>query len=128
LITNIRVPSLEKILRNFSGKITITIFQSINHIFTTYFYIFTIIPYSTEMAAQTSGDFGGFNIFANPAPHLRLLFRKKSRPLPIAILLTNNGGEKRGKNSIILAGGGGGPIDHIVLILADEKDDLLPFT
>jgi hypothetical protein len=29
------------------------------------------------MAAQTSGDFGGFNIFANPAPHLRLLFRKK---------------------------------------------------
>jgi hypothetical protein len=29
------------------------------------------------MAAQTSGDFGGFNIFANPELHLRLLFRKK---------------------------------------------------
>jgi hypothetical protein len=53
---------------------TITIFQSNNHIFTTYLYIFTIIPHSTEMAAQTSGD---FNILANPAPHLRLLFRKK---------------------------------------------------
>jgi hypothetical protein len=23
------------------------------------------------------GDFGDFNTFANPAPHLRLLFRKK---------------------------------------------------
>jgi hypothetical protein len=40
----------------------------------------------------------------------------------------NNGGEKRCKNSNTLSGGGGGPIDHIVLILADEKDDPLPFT
>jgi hypothetical protein len=80
------------------------------------------------MAAQTSSDFGGFNIFANPAPHLSLLFRKKSRPPPIAVLLMNNGGKKRCKNSNTLAGGGGGPIDHIVLILADEKDDPLPFT
>jgi hypothetical protein len=52
---------------------TITIFnQSI-----IFFYIFTIIPYNSEMAAQTSGDFGGFNIFANPATHLCLFFRKK---------------------------------------------------
>jgi hypothetical protein len=49
-----------------------------------------LLSYCTGMAAQTSGNIGGFGIFTKPAPHLSLLLRRKVPAVQFAI----NGIEK----------------------------------